>query len=416
MQSTEEHGFCAGSGLRIVRGVVFMHHRPRRTIPTMRTDELDFELPESLIATTPAVPRDSSRLLVVSRSDPSRLEDRVFTDLPGLLDRDDLLVFNRSSVIPAKFRGLNLETGGGVEGLYLHDAPGSGVGSGPEPGKLRWVAYIKSKRPRPGRRVGVVDPSGRDTGIVLVFLEPYPDEGPGAWVLGVEGNELHSTSGVLSMVGGTPLPPYIVSQRRARDEIITDETDRASYQTIYADPDETGSVAAPTAGLHFTDRVMNQLGERGVNTSEVVLHVGAGTFKPIDADRLEDHDMHSERCSMGPTAGRYTHGKPTSGRVFAVGSTSARTLESFAGVHDAGGSIDEPIDTRILIAPGYDWRWVDGMVTNFHLPRSTLIAMVASLLDCPGGSGIERVQSIYAHAIHNGYRFFSYGDAMLILP
>ena len=253
-------------------------------------------------------------------------------------------------------------------------------------------------------------------GSVLEFVEPYPEEGPGAWVLGVEDSSGLSTSDVLMRVGSTPLPPYILSQRKARAELVDDRSDRASYQTIYADLEDPGSVAAPTAGLHFTDRVMNGLKERSIETGEVVLHVGAGTFKPIDAEVLEDHDMHSERCSMGSVGERFVYGKPGN-RVIAVGSTSARTLESFAAVHDSGENLDEPIDTRIMISPGYEWKWVDGMVTNFHLPRSTLIAMVASLLDVPGSvSGIERVRSIYAHAIHHGYRFFSYGDAMLILP
>jgi len=382
----------------------------------MRTDELDFDLPESLIATTPATPRDSSRLLVVSISDPDRLEDRVFSDLPGLLSPDDLLVFNRSSVMPARFRGSNVETGGAVEGLYLHDAPGSG-GEGTGDERPMWVAYVKTKRPRVGRRAGLVDADGNPTQIVVEFVEPYPSEGPGAWVLGVDGGGGMGSSEILNSVGGTPLPPYILSQRKARDEHIDDASDRDAYQTMYADLDDPGSVAAPTAGLHFTDRVMSGLSDRGVSTSEVVLHVGAGTFKPIDAERLEDHDMHSERCSMGSALGLFEGGKPDKGRVFAVGSTSARTLESFAGVQESGGNVGDAIDTRILISPGYDWRWVDGMVTNFHLPRSTLIAMVASMLDVPGTvNGIERIREIYAHAIHNEYRFFSYGDAMLILP
>ncbi|MDF1870425.1 MAG: S-adenosylmethionine:tRNA ribosyltransferase-isomerase, partial [Phycisphaerales bacterium] len=299
----------------------------------MRTDELDFDLPESLIATKPASPRDSSRLLVVSKSDPDRLEDRVFSDLPELLSRDDLLVFNRSGVVPARFRGSNLETGGAVEGLYLHDAPGS------TPERVLWVAYVKTKRPRVGRCAGLIDPAGNTTDVVIEFVEPFPSEGPGAWVLAVDGMICKNTQQILDAVGGTPLPPYIVSQRKARHEEIADASDRASYQTMYADLNDAGSVAAPTAGLHFTDRVMSGLKDQGVHTSEVVLHVGAGTFKPIEADKLEDHDMHSEQCSMGSAAGHFTSGKPSIGRVFAVGSTSARTLESFAGVHGMGGSI-----------------------------------------------------------------------------
>ncbi len=394
-----------------MQGEASWQHLLRRTIFTMRTDELDFELPESLIATTPAVPRDSSKLLVVSISDPDRIEDRVFSDLPGLLLRDDLLVFNRSSVVPARFRGSNIETGGAVEGLYLSDAPGS------TPERPLWLALVKTKRPKPGRRVALVDARDQSTEIVLEFVEPCKEEGAGAWILAVDGGRGNGSSEILQSVGGTPLPPYILSQRKARNQLVDDSSDRASYQTMYADLSDPGSVAAPTAGLHFTDRVMAGLNDRGVKTSEVVLHVGAGTFKPIDAERLEDHDMHAERCSLAGAGALFEAGKPSNGRVIAVGSTSARTLESYAQRHAIDGRVPDSMETDILIAPGYDWRWVDGMVTNFHLPRSTLIAMVASMLDVPGEcSGIERVRSVYAHAIHNGYRFFSYGDAMLILP
>ncbi len=396
--------------MRIMTRVVLGKHRLMRTITAMRTDELEFDLPESLIATMPAEPRDSSRLLVVSRSDPDRLEDRVFSDLPELLSPNDLLVFNRSSVLPARFQGSNLETGGAFEGLYLHDAPQSSSE------QKYWIAYVKTKRPRVGRRVGLVDASGNPTSVIAEFFEPFPAEGPGAWVLKIDGVEGKSTDQVLAEIGGTPLPPYILSQRKARSQHIDDETDRRLYQTMYASTDDSGSVAAPTAGLHFTPRVMSGLSEHAIETSEVVLHVGAGTFKPIDADRLEDHDMHAERCSMGSAIERFQHGKPPNNRVFAVGSTSARTLESFAAIHEDGGDLSSAIDTRILISPGYRWKWVDGMLTNFHLPRSTLIAMVASILDSDSGSGIDRVQEIYAHAIHNQYRFYSYGDAMLILP
>jgi S-adenosylmethionine:tRNA ribosyltransferase-isomerase len=397
--------------LRIMTGVALGKHRMMRTITPMRTDELDFDLPESLIATMPAEPRDSSRLLVVSRSDPDRLEDRVFSDLPSLLQQDDLLVFNRSSVLPARFQGSNLETGGAFEGLYLRDVPQS------EGEQTHWIAYVKTKRPRIGRRVGLVDASGSKTKVIAEFVEPFPAEGPGAWVLKIDGTDGRPTDQVLAEIGGTPLPPYILSQRKARSQKIDDETDRRLYQTMYASADDPGSVAAPTAGLHFTPSVMSGLNEQGVHSSEVVLHVGAGTFKPIDADHLEDHDMHAERCSMGSAIEQFQQGKPSDKRVFAVGSTSARTLESFAAIHESGGDISEQVDTRILISPGYRWRWVDGMLTNFHLPRSTLIAMVASILDDGDqSSGIDRIQNIYAHAIHNQYRFYSYGDAMLILP
>jgi S-adenosylmethionine:tRNA ribosyltransferase-isomerase len=212
-----------------------------------------------------------------------------------------------------------------------------------------------------------------------------------------------------------PLPPYILKQREVRGEGVEDEGDGARYQTVYAHGG-AGSVAAPTAGLHFTDRVLEGLDARGVVREEVELHVGIGTFRPIESETLEGHVMHSEWCSMGSASVRVAGGKPGGGRVIGVGSTSVRTLESYARVVEAGGSVDAPIETDIMIAPGYGWRWVDGMVTNFHLPRSTLIAMVAAALETEGVDGVARVRAVYAHAIRAGYRFYSYGDAMLILP
>lgn len=378
----------------------------------MRTDELDFELPRELIATAPVEPRDASRLLVVSRSDPSRLEHRAFTDLPGLLGAGDTLVFNRSRVIPARFEGVNLGTGGRVGGLYLRDdAAGSD-------GRARWAVLLKAKRSRAGGRIGLVDEAGGQTGLVLELVERCEAEGPGAWVVAVEG-VTGGASAALDRAGRTPLPPYILSARRERGEDRPDAWDRDHYQTVFAgDAGEAGSVAAPTAGLHFTPRVLDALEDRGVARREVVLHVGAGTFRPVETDRLEDHPMHAERCWLG-SASDLLPRRAGDGRVIAVGSTSVRTLES------AGAMLGDParagdargwFETDILIAPGYRWRAVDGMVTNFHLPRSTLIAMVAAALEAPGVDGVARVKAVYAAAVREGYRFFSYGDAMLILP
>lgn len=388
----------------------------------MRTDELDFDLPRELIATRPAEPRDSSRLLVVSRSDPGRLEDRVFTDLPGLLGAGDTLVFNRSRVIPARLEGVNPATGGRVSGLYLKDA-----GVGPD-GRPAWAVLLKAKRSRPGGRVALTGADGSETGVVLELVEKCPAEGPGAWVVVLEGA---ANAEVLERVGLTPLPPYILSARKERGEETADELDRSFYQTVYAAGEqEAGSVAAPTAGLHFTDRVLADLAARGVGRREVVLHVGAGTFRPVETERLEDHPMHAERCWVG-TAGDLLDQKACSsktkstapgggegGRVIAVGSTSVRTLEAAAGLIAAGRAEEARgwFETDILIAPGYRWKAVDGMVTNFHLPRSTLIAMVAAALEGDGVDGVERVRAVYAQAVKEGYRFFSYGDAMLILP
>ena len=257
------------------------------------------------------------------------------------------------------------------------------------------------------------DPLGEDSGVVLELIEKAETHGPGAWVVALDTGGDHDTPAILDRSGWTPLPPYILGERQSRGEHTNEQSDRSRYQTIYAG-EEAGSVAAPTAGLHFNDAVLTDLRSRSVRTSEVVLHVGAGTFKPVETETLDEHPMHSEWCSLGPSAGLFSDGKPGGGRLIAVGSTSARTLESFAAMQPP---VPDSIETRILIQPGYRWRWVDGMVTNFHLPRSTLLAMVASLLDFPGGvNGVERVQEIYAEAIRERYRFYSYGDAMLILP
>lgn len=383
----------------------------------LKTDDLDFDLPKELIATRPVEPRDSSRLLVVQRSDPDRIEHRVFSDLPELLAPNDLLVFNESRVVPARLIGVNPDTGGKFEGLFLNQH-----GSAPESvsgrNTLTWIVMLKAKRTKPGKRYQLIDGGHRRSSVVLELVERYPADGPGAWVVLVtddEGASISETSTVLDRVGHTPLPPYIVSQRKARAQDPGDAYDRSHYQTVYANEDEPGSVAAPTAGLHFTKSVFDRLAKRDIATSEVVLHVGAGTFKPVETDTLDEHPMHAERCSMGK-AESYFSGE-TRRRTFAVGSTSARTLESFAGISESGDKLPESYSTRILISPGYRWRWVDGMITNFHLPRSTLLAMVASMLEVPSEvDGVERIQEIYSIAIARKYRFFSYGDAMLILP
>lgn len=380
----------------------------------MRVDQLDFDLPKSLIATTPSVPRDASRLLVVQRSNPDRLEHCVFSDLPDLLEPNDLLVFNRSRVVPARLVGVNAEFSAQFEGLFLHDLPR--IDDQPV-----WIALVRTKRAKAGKRYRLIDPRNQETKIILELIDLHAPDGPGAWKVKVSGS-LQSTEQILDRVGHTPLPPYILAQRKARDEQIADDSDRSHYQTMYASESETGSVAAPTAGLHFTPSVMSALKSRSVRTSEVLLHVGAGTFKPVETDTLEDHPMHAETCTMGnsmdlfpPAADQSEHR-----RTFAIGSTSARTLESFAGLHASeptSDTLNRTISTRILISPGYRWQWVDGMVTNFHLPRSTLLAMVASILDVPGQvEGVDRIQEIYRVAIEHQYRFFSYGDAMLILP
>jgi len=383
----------------------------------LRTELLDFDMPRELIAVEPALPRVAAKLLVCSRSDPSRLEHRRITELPTILESGDRLVFNSTRVLPARLLGVNKETGGKAEGLFLReDAP---VG-----GKLRWRVLLKARRAKAGRRIALFDRAGAQTRIEMELLEPMPDE-PGGWCVEVFdwAGELFDTHGILERCGLTPLPPYIRGARKDRGIEHTEAEDRAWYQTEMArdavgegerGSHVDGSVAAPTAGLHFTPKLLKRLDEGGILRSEVTLHVGAGTFKTIEADEVEAHPMHAELCSLEPSgAEALAHaadaGRP--GRVIPVGSTSARTLESFAASESHTGWTS----TRLLITPGYEWRVADGLLTNFHLPRSTLLAMVASLLG-PDQSGVERLRALYAEAVEHKYRFYSYGDAMLILP
>jgi S-adenosylmethionine:tRNA ribosyltransferase-isomerase len=377
----------------------------------LRASDLDYDLPSSLIATSPAHPRDSARLLVVSRSDSSRLEHAHVRDLPGLLAPMDLLVFNTTRVLPARVIGRRGDTGGRVEGLYLRE--------GGEPGV--WVMLLRGRRLRPGVVVGLfvgVRPPLTASGVTLTLLETIPDE-PGAWVVRVDGGPT-GTERTLERVGSPPLPPYIRKARRSSGQAEDDPTDRERYQTVYAD--RGGSVAAPTAGLHFTPELLEELTRRGIGRAEVVLHVGAGTFKPVEAEFVERHAMHAEWCSMSSASrdaivrARAGRGAPAAGaggsagqgRVICVGTTAARTVETYAALSEGPPSVL----TRLLITPGYRWRWTDGLLTNFHLPRSTLMALVASLL--PGGAA--RLKEIYAEAVSRGYRFYSFGDAMLVLP
>lgn len=384
-------------------------------------DALDFELPPSLIATRPAEPRDSSRLLVCSRSDPAVLIDARFSDLPGHLKADDLLVFNRSAVLPARLRGRREDSGGAVEGLYLSSVPAA------RGGPVRWKCLLKSNGVlRAGARVRLHDAEDGATGVYLRLVE-RADEG---WLVGVEdaggGSLDEPADAVLSRVGSTPLPPYILRARKilageVGGESPADAMDRAWYQTVYADPTAAGSVAAPTAGLHFTPGMLERLGAMGVDRGEVLLHVGEGTFKPVTAERLEEHPMHAEWISVpSATIAAIEGARRSGGRSIAVGTTSCRALESIRG-----GALDQLRSTDgytgrtdLLIAPGFSFRWMDGLITNFHLPRSTLLALVAALFerDDEPGSGLQRVHRLYRHAIAERYRFFSYGDAMLILP
>lgn len=381
----------------------------------LRTADLDYELPPERIATEPARPRDSARLLVTRRSVGARLEHRTVSDLPALLRPGDLLVFNTTRVLPARFLGVRQDTGGRVEGLFLHRGPGEGT----------WEVLLKARRFRDGAPILVCDEAGRPVPIRgsdgrlgaarLTLVERVAGDG-GGWIVRAElvgdGWELPIGPGetliVLGQAGRTPIPPYIRAARKQAGLAVPEQADRERYQTVYASA--AGSIAAPTAGLHFTPGLLARLEEAGARRADVVLHVGMGTFKPVESEYIEEHPMHAEWCTMpGATAGTIRAARAAGGRVIAVGTTSARTIEAYAAL---GDPVPESITTRLLITPGYEWRWVDGILTNFHLPRSTLMAMVGALL--PGGVGALR--GVYAEAIARGYRFYSYGDAMLILP
>lgn len=345
------------------------------------TSDFDFELPAELIAQHPSARRDESRLMVVDRGTGGWTHAR-FSDLPGFLRRGDVLARNNTAVVPARLRGVRTGTGGRWEGLFLREREGGGD----------WELLCKTRGSlRAGERVRT------ESGLELE-LTGRGEGGEGVWLARpmAEGGAFE----LLGRHGELPLPPYIRGGREG-------EGDRERYQTTYAS--RPGSVAAPTAGLHFTGEVFERLSERGVDVVELTLHVGIGTFRPITAERVEDHQLHSEWAELGEeAAGRLRRARAEGGRVVAVGTTSARVLEYAAR---AGGG--EPRGFRgecgLYIKPGHEFLGIQGLITNFHLPRSSLIVLVSALL------GREATLAAYAEAIREGYRFYSYGDAMLIL-
>jgi len=360
----------------------------------MRTDELDYNLPEGLIATRPADPRDSARMMVVSRSRPDIVHSTVH-DLPTFMHRGDLLVLNNTAVAAARFRVRRTDTGGEGEGLYLHEA-----------GPGEWVALLKTNaRLHTRDRLDLLHGNSRESApIRLTLIEKLGD---GSWRMAVSSPIPAAVT--LEVHGLTPLPPYI---RRARGpEGFEDAADRAWYQTVYADLTRAESVAAPTAGLHFTPDLLCRLEEMGVLRAWTTLHVGAGTFKPIATGIVEEHPIHSERFAVPrATLSAIESIRSGGGRSLAVGTTTVRALES---IDPAALKSDRDLfagDTSLMIAPGHQFRWIDGLLTNFHLPRSTLLALVAAII------GLDRVHELYRRAIAERYRFYSYGDCMLILP
>jgi S-adenosylmethionine:tRNA ribosyltransferase-isomerase len=341
--------------------------------------DFDYDLPTELIAQEPLEDRSDSRLLVLPR-DVGSPEHRAFRELPDLLVPGDLLVVNDTRVHPARLIGRR-ETGAEVEVLLLRD-----LGAG------RWHAIIRPwRRLHEGEQVTIPSKRGGAASFVTI-IEKLGDGGAT-----VQLDRRIQVS--LQDYGRVPLPPYIT--RHLDDE--------ERYQTVYAA--QTGSAAAPTAGLHFTSHVFEQLSARGINVASVTLHVGLDTFRPVTVEFAEDHTIHSEWCRvLEETITAIRDSKARGGRVIAVGTTAARTLESFGKWWDGSSTIPFEGMTDIFITPGYTWKVVDGLITNFHLPRSTLLLMVSSLV------GRERLLAAYQEAIDLRYRFFSFGDAMLIRP
>ncbi len=341
----------------------------------MNVDLFDFDLPPERIALRPASPRNSARLLVLEGD---ATIDLSMHDLPRFLCAGDLLVFNDTKVIPAQLEGTR---GGARIGATLHKREGP----------RRWRAFVRN-----ARRLRDGDAIDFGAGVSATASERAED---GSFALDFAGGE--PVELLLERCGRMPLPPYIASKRP------TDARDAEDYQTMFAA--EPGAVAAPTAALHFTPDLLAALAAAGVEHATLTLHVGAGTFLPVKASDTESHAMHAEWGRIDPaTADRLNRVRAAGGRVIAVGTTSLRLIESAAG--DDGTVRPFEGDTAIFITPGYRFKAVDGLVTNFHLPRSTLFMLVSALM------GLERMQAAYAHAIEGGYRFYSYGDASLLLP
>ncbi|MBL8764225.1 MAG: tRNA preQ1(34) S-adenosylmethionine ribosyltransferase-isomerase QueA [Phycisphaerae bacterium] len=372
----------------------------------LRTTDLDYTLPPELVATEATEPRDAARLMVVG--DNSACSHRYVRDLPDILEAGDLLILNVTRVLQARFRGVRRDSRGRVEGLYLGERDRCAQ-RGPV-----WSVLIRARRQAPGVVIDLWDGMELDAGINLTLVQRDPEE-HGAWLARVaqaDGSPVQSAASLLDRVGLTPVPPYIVAARKRARLAPDDARDRARYQTVYAEVPRGGSVAAPTAGLHFTPELLDALARRGVGTAPTVLHVGTGTFKEVETEFVESHPMHREWFELpAATARRILEVRARGGRIVAVGTTSARTLESCPSLDDAAEHGASGW-TNLLITPGHRWAHTDALMTNFHMPRTTLLAMVAARL--PGG--LAQLRTIYQEAIRERYRFYSYGDAMLILP
>ncbi len=342
----------------------------------MKRSDFYYELPQELIAQSPACPRDASRLLHMDKAS-GKLHDRTFCNLPSLLQKGDLLVLNNTRVLPSRLIGHKPETGGVCELLLLRQQ------------ELNvWCCLARpAKRMKAGTQLVFGDGT-----LTAHVVEDLP-EGQKIVQFKHDSSSLHEK---LEQFGSMPLPPYIKERLKNNED----------YQTVYAK--HLGSAAAPTAGLHFTQTLFDALDEKGVGIAELTLHVGLGTFRPVQAEQIEEHTMHSEwytlsdetRCAIERT-------KSSGGRVIAVGTTSCRALESAA--QETGALQSKTANTNIFIYPGYNFKVIDGLITNFHLPESTLIMLVSAFC------GRENTMAAYHHAVKEKYRFFSFGDAMLII-
>jgi S-adenosylmethionine:tRNA ribosyltransferase-isomerase len=379
----------------------------------MRTSELDYDFDPTLVATEPAHPRDAARLMVVERATRT-ITHATVRDLPKFLRAGDALVVNRTSVLRARILVHDAVTGRATEGLLL------------EPCAERncWRLLLRqAKRFAPNSILRLIDHHGResDDAVELVVRDNE------AWIARLcPGSHGGDVAEMLERSGHTPLPPYILKARREAGIEVADDEDRAEYETVYADHTARGSVAAPTAGLHFTPELLETIASRGVPTHEVILHVGAGTFKPVDTEDLRDHPMHTESFHVPESTLRALDAARTDrsagrARLIAIGTTTVRALESLPDRLPVSGGLGGT--TNILISPGYRFRHVDALLTNFHLPRSTLLALVGAFLSehtapNPGDArktGMEFLREVYAVAVRERYHFYSYGDAMLVL-
>ncbi|MFW6336934.1 MAG: tRNA preQ1(34) S-adenosylmethionine ribosyltransferase-isomerase QueA [Phycisphaeraceae bacterium] len=384
----------------------------------MDTDALDYELPPDRIATAPVSPRDAARLMVCDRST-GRVHHRRVRDLPRLQGegipgprQGDLMLTNTSRVVPARFFGTRSETGGRVEGLFL--AEESAKTNEPASALPRWRAMFETRgKLRAGETValhrGEEEGGGESSPHSLELLEPI---GGGVWRCALRSRDGEpGTWAVLESIGSTPLPPYIRKARRLAGMAEQSAEDSERYNTVYAEA--PGSVAAPTAGLHFTPELLAALDEAGVKRMSVTLHVGPGTFAPVRSERLEDHAMHAEQVEVPDNVVRaMAETRSRGGRVLAVGTTTVRAIESVpAAAAEQGKGMLGPTELFITPDNGFVFRFTDALMTNFHLPRSTLLGMVSAL----PGVGIDRLLTWYREAIDGEYRFYSYGDAMLVV-